>query len=678
MIHTNQVNLQYDHAAIARDFVIFEACRDNGDFKRSKIPDIALQQCRALSVVYDWGSSCYILYHRSDAEKASLKQTLESYEADVCVREITSQELEKKCNCRLAQLLFNAIPSLSSGSTMYHNITGKLYYMDSKWIYRRKEELVGFWTLQISISWDLCIKLEVRTFSKVHNQRDVLGKPQHLFDGASFSLRRVLKEDPDAAANHFVIAAMFPNRKNTVPFLEFGSLSEYYSCKVGVLHRFLKDVQNILSPYITLETVSLDETTHIGNKRLDSKMMNIRQCLKEIPVYVEDTVQNEQSTALESMLWQELKQYSDISLTKGSPTKGSVLIRIIHNKEYYTNSTERDNYADAPKDCIVQHITVEDFQLNGTNQRNAKEKEDPNLRKVLQELAIKIDIAKEQMSFYDWKSLGFPPALTFVTASKNGDGLVHYRRLRVSTEGKLCFDTWEQSFFYANDEQEKIAAAFETRNGKFDSKVKGLIYEEADNIQIIRDTDRYTLPNMEVLEQKLSATRDDEMIPLFSVIKVLQENLSSFTGKKRIQCAEILDTLSHHSHQVSRKELRTILNLKSTLGRELNQLIYDETGTLIASRIKERTNRESILGGTLDIRHFHVGSAQYYYSGYFGQSLKWSLPHACRIRKITSTGAMLNFEKYLPLLEVDFVRTNAWTVIPFPFKYLREWTALQR
>lgn len=79
------------------------------------------------------------------------------------------------------------------------------------------------------------------------------------------------------------------------------------------------------------------------------------------------------------------------------------------------------------------------------------------------------------------------------------------------------------------------------------------------------------------------------------------------------------------------------------------------------------------MGGALGIRQFTQGNAQYYYGGRLPKSLQHSLPHACRIRKVTSTGEVPHFERYLPLLEVEFVRTGAWTVLPFPFKYLREW-----
>lgn len=119
------------------------------------------------------------------------------------------------------------------------------------------------------------------------------------------------------------------------------------------------------------------------------------------------------------------------------------------------------------------------------------------------------------------------------------------------------------------------------------------------------------------------------------------------------------------------------MNLSSKLGRQLNEIVFEKTGVLIAPRLKCASNQERLFGGVLGIRHFCEGNVQYYYSGYVGASLQKSLAHACRIRVVCSTGDKLQFERYLPLLEVDFVRASGWTVIPFPFKYLREWKALQ-
>lgn len=378
MIQTNQMEIAFDFEAIARDFTIFEAKRDQGNYWKSGVPDIALQECRALAVVYEWGPSCYILYHRTSVEQYSLKQALECCEDNVRVQEITAQKLAETKKHLLAQLLCNALPGIQANGELYHNVTGKLYYMQPNWFYYRKEVLASFWTLQISFAKDCCVKLDVKTFSNVRIKQDSKNKPQYLFDPECYILRRALRDDPGKSTDHFVIGALNQRRRNTVPFLEFGSLTDYQNCKVGILHQFLRDVQTSLSPYLSL--------------------------------------------------------------------------------------------------------TI---------------------------------------------------------------------------------------------------------------------------------------------------------------------------------------------------ELRHILNLKSNLGKQINRFIFEESGVLIGNALKSARNKEALFGGVLGIRHFCKDDAQYYYSGYLGKSINRSFPHACRIRKVCSTGQTLQFQRYLPLLEVDFIRANGWTVIPFPFKYLREWRLQQ-
>ena len=118
MIHTNQMEIAFDFEAITRDFSIFEAKRDRGNDWRSRVPDIALQECRALAVVYEWGLSCYILYHRASVEQYSLKQALECCEDNVRVQEISAQELAETKKHLLVQLLCNALPSIQANGAL--------------------------------------------------------------------------------------------------------------------------------------------------------------------------------------------------------------------------------------------------------------------------------------------------------------------------------------------------------------------------------------------------------------------------------------------------------------------------------------------------------------------------------------------------------------------------------
>ena len=133
-------------------------------------------------------------------------------------------------------------------------------------------------------------------------------------------------------------------------------------------------------------------------------MLGIRQRLREVPLYLEDTVQDAQSETLVSMLRAELKKYSDITFAEGTPRAGDALIRIIHHAQFYEKCPEQDNYAQAPKDCIVQHITVEDFGTK--DKKKAKgSAENAALRKIIQELAIKIDVHQRQIASVSYTHL---------------------------------------------------------------------------------------------------------------------------------------------------------------------------------------------------------------------------------------------------------------------------------
>lgn len=677
MTDTNQMEIHFDHTAIARDFSIYEIRRDSGDYFRSKIPDFALEECHARAVAYEYGSTCYILYARNEAEKHALKQKLESCESDFCIHEISSQQLAQTGQHLLAQLLCNTIPSFKTNHAEFHNLTGKLYCQDAAWTRQRKDFLVGFWALEISFTRDCCIRLRVQTFRNTRLGMNDSGKAQYLFDPKHYVLRRALYSERQEPGDRFVQGAYHPKRKNNIPFLLFGSLTEYQKCKIGVLHCFLQDVQQFLSAYIQLTPVALDENQHASTACPTESMDTIRQRIQSVRLFWKDTVQNEQSPALLSLLQQELLQYSGVTLQDGVPQKGDALLRIIHHQEYYEDCPEQDPYPNAPRHCIVQHITVEDFQLTGKNQRCSQPKEDYNLRKILQELAIKIDVFQRRMTCYPWPALGFSVPISFVMAEAKYKKPTRFYMFRVYPDGELSFHTWEQNLLENTTEQEKIAQCFTTSSDYFDRSVQGLIFEDEDNIHTIYNTDRFTLPNMQALEQLLRATCDDEQLKLQPIADAIREYAVSASEKEKETCQQKLLSIEMLGKDASRKQLRQLLNMKTKLGKKLNMFIFDRTGILIGDNKKRKDNRERLFGGLLGIRHFIRDDAQYYYSGYVDKALNRSLPHACRIRKVCSAGHILHFERYLPLLEVDFVRASGWTVLPFPFKYLREWMAQQ-
>jgi hypothetical protein len=56
------------------------------------------------------------------------------------------------------------------------------------------------------------------------------------------------------------------------------------------------------------------------------------------------------------------------------------------------------------------------------------------------------------------------------------------------------------------------------------------------------------------------------------------------------------------------------------------------------------------------------------------KNVQYSFQRACHLRKVVPVnGSQLIFHDILPTLNVDFVRTGQSTVLPFPFKYIREY-----
>lgn len=673
MIPTNQLQITFDRAAIEKKFVILEAKRDNGNYQHSLIPDLALQAAHALAVVYESGTCCYILYARDNLDYKNLKKVLERETDDICLREIPSTELKDHL---LAQLLCNAMPALGADGRMYHNLTGKLYYQHAAWRQGRDVVPRSFWTLRIRLTWDRCVKLSVVTFCQAERKRGAPAEAQYLFDTKSGFLRRLVREDPDRNSPRFVIGSLDPAHKHTVSFLEFGSLEDFQRCRVGVLHRFLQDVKELLAPYLILHVLSLPEDLRLGDKELDPRSENIKARLREVSLYLEDTVGDASSAALADLLCRELEQYSGITVRDGTPKPGEALFRIVHNKETYADCPERDPYPKAPRHCAVQHLTVEDFQLSGLDRAGAKPKEDASLRKVLQEMAIKLDVLHGQITCYDWAALGYEAAVNFVVIDEESSGRdkpLSYRRLQVFPDGALQFSRWQDQMLWEDAEQEKIAAAFHNKFGSRDFDVDGIVYENPDDIHIIRQTERFTLPQADHLNELLASTRDEEWLDVAPLLSVVQSLVTDAEEKDRQNLEILCSDLAELAPQAPRRQLRACLKLKTSLGKYVNKEIYARTGVRIGSGIKGKDVLEELMGGALGIRQFTQGNAQYYYGGRLPKSLQHSLPHACRIRKVTSTSGTPHFERYLPLMEVEFVRAGAWTVLPFPFKYLREW-----
>lgn len=102
---------------------------------------------------------------------------------------------------------------------------------------------------------------------------------------------------------------------------------------------------------------------------------------------------------------------------------------------------------------------------------------------------------------------------------------------------------------------------------------------------------------------------------------------------------------------------------------ELNKELSAEN-----THLRGKIKRNELLSSVLDIKLFDYEIAKYYFVGEIGEGMRTKIVTAANIRMITSyKNSQLMFEDLLPLMNVTFVHNGQLTVIPFPFKYLREY-----
>ena len=89
---------------------------------------------------------------------------------------------------------------------------------------------------------------------------------------------------------------------------------------------------------------------------------------------------------------------------------------------------------------------------------------------------------------------------------------------------------------------------------------------------------------------------------------------------------------------------------------------------------------DELFSASLNIKYFGANESEaHYFVGERQGAIQFSINNACHLRKIVAVnGSILIFKEILPTMDVDFVRTGQSTVLPFPFKYIREYAQFEK
>lgn len=694
---TNKINVTYNMENIDADFDVFRVEKANKDYYKYNILDSAVYEFKAAAVQWTFGATALVLFRKGEVTEQQFKESIMKEYEDVKIQKIDLFDSEQCSNCfyfenrLLAQLLINSMRTPKHEAFMYNNLTGKLFYHDPSW--KHKDKLTGkvnfIRFLEIVIDPGMYLNLEHKTFKRYDRESNGL----YVIDSKTGEFRKKLKTDTNVITYK---EGSLPHNHFRVDNFDITDITHFRKSKMGVMEQFLRDVNDNLSKYISIDIVEREDAQQFDISNLEKKgisELEYGEMLQKKGVVIVDENDSEISKDIVAKLQEELEKYYHVKAAVGNLSGDAYNIRIIHDGEYYAENEMHDPHSDNLKGYIVQHITEEAEHFTNTKGSS------PDIKKIVQELIIKGDVRERMISIFDWKRLDSGKDWTFVLRkkikTKFGENVEHmnfgnkkafnyynYYRLKIDGNGKMEFDAFCDSNQSETKEWNKICYAYdfvEDKHHGVQNHVEGLMYSNIDNIHAILLTREKTLPNISALMDTLIETDAKERVSKEILLKAINDFETEYIAAGEI-ISEWKNKLSVETEMITKKSIKKILNMKSGTASKFNRFLHQKYGIWIDGELRKGEFEYLYqIGNLLNIKYdynendYLDGRAFVYYVGAKGNNKKTKYPNACCMRKVISLGETLEYEEALPLMTVEFVRNSQFTVLPFPFKYLREY-----
>lgn len=684
---TNRINVTYNMENIDADFDIFRVEKSNKDYYKYNILDSAVYEFKAAAVQWTFGATALVLFRKGEVTEQQFKESIMKEYEDVKIQKMDLLDSEQ-CKCfqyqkrLLAQLLINSMRTPKHDAFRYSNLTGKLFYHDPAWKY--KDRYIRF--LEIVIDPGMYLNLNHETFKRVENES--LGT--HVIDPNTGEFRKKLKSDTNVTTykkgslkhNHF-----------RVDNFDMTDYTHFCKSKMGVMEQFLKDVKENLLKYISIEFMEREDAREFDISNWEKAGISdseYGELLKKKGVVIVDEIGTEKSKEIVNSLSVELLEHYGVEVALGDLTLEAYNIRIIHNEEYYIENELSDPHNNI-KGYIVQHMTEEAEHFTESSGSS------PAVRKIVQELIIKGDVKEKFISIYDWKRLDSGKSWTFILRERRkteyGDNTGHvnfanievknyfdYYRLQIDCDGKMNFDSFCDADNEVSEEWEKICCAYdlvESKQFRVKNRIDGLFYSNINNIHAIIETREKTLPNITALMNMLRETDEKQKVQKGVLIQAMNDfELAYQDYYENVELWK--EKLLEKEEMITKKDVKKALNMRTNVASLFNRFLHEKFGIWIFGEWrKEEFDAIYQIGNLLDIKYeyndndYDDGHTFVYYVG--AKSKRISYPNACCMRKVVSLGDEIEYEELLPLMVVEFVRNNQYTVLPFPYKYLREY-----
>lgn len=541
--------------------------------------------------------------------------------------------------------------------------------MDKFFLGNTKENFIwGMQCLEVKIGDDMCVKLVAHRMTSLalkkqmkFEKRKLQDYPQYEFSYNNNTLKRVSNENKDRREN-FIIKPV-DGERGSITFFDFTDYETFSCTKMGVLYDILNALHDEFGKYIRVKfkQYSIDEILEYKRASLELYKDIVKKEVLNSGINIVDAVHTETSEDyLQDVADGINKIIPEAKCSVGKRlSKKKLNVRYIHDKSFYSDS-EVDPHQESMEDYVVQHITVENF----------KHQSSAAVYNILKELVIKKDIAIGKITLVDWSQYGYKADWLFGVVV---DGTYYF--MTIHPDGSFKIEALKRNLFTMTEYDKYMDYFGLNEENKNDYRgVIGLVKDAEGNINLIKDTNMYSMPDYTAMGDVLKNVASEGRFPGKDVVTWLRLVMDT-TDKIKVHAE--LDIVIPHIDVNAEYTKANVMGLFKgiTTKKEVVRYVFENTGIMLYAYLRGEEERREYLSGNIDINYFDYDDTHAKYSvGEIGNGMKYTIERASVVREIQAVeGSKLIFKKVLPLMGVEFVRYGMLTVVPFPFKYLREY-----
>lgn len=692
----NQFDPTFDYSNIQKEFSIIQLSKDEGWLSYSDISKMDLlfthEACKAVSVCFTGGSIAYVLYKKEELKNTELADILKKINKHEYLR-IEKVEAKSIDGHSLLQLFLNACKNSEKPRFRYNNLNGSLYItVPDKSFHNKKDQ--SRIVLEVKILRGNALKLNTVTFTSLGRYQDLVknefGKdcvkrkkrlaqyPRYFFDSKNSTFQRNFNEDRN---RNDLYIRMRPKekfriskkKKNMIPFFTTNP-KKYSSSKIGMLASLLlEDFAEQFSRYVTLKQriIEKEETKSFKPSKV------FFEHLKKTSIYLIDNIGDKELVSEIIRTYQD--EFGVIIQARDEVVKDGVNLLFNEDADYYLkNKKAKDPYQKSKMDLVIQNFTRQEYMANPPKQSKGKPQGADQLFKTLLEAQLKFDICHGKLGIFDWSKLKLKKDWVFSIAKLEEESkeLIFYF-LKISPTGIISFSCCRKGESDSSMEKRIMSVFSEKVDRKGKPRIEGVICDGAKNVNTISKTQLSTLPELSSLHNYVmkGVELSDEEIGKVELLSFM-ENFIEKNGSN----SQIDGALGFIKEEEEGKIM--VIKLQETFKKfRMNPLLKtfvyafkDKYTFWLKHLAKNKTVVDKTFGSMVDLHAIKSSREILFWANKQMGKTKGDFTKTNIVRRLNISGnSHLLFKDLLEMMAVDFVRVDAPSVIPFPFKLLREY-----